>query len=879
MGNRKRSRFIKRMAAFVLTVCIVAGMLPAVESVETQAMTTQSAAVQWARDQVGSRYNEGFGIQCVALVSKYCDYLGVPHIYGNAKDYVSSALPAGWSRLAGAAPQPGDVAIWTGGYYAQYGHVAIVLSANGNSFEVIDQNGGGNQEAGTIRTKPYGNGYWGVLRPNFNPEPFVPVIPQGFPLPEGAPRTISDGDYYIASALTGTILNPGPSCLTISGLPGAEDDNYANAQLWPVLGHKEHIFTVTWLGNGFYKIKLKGSASKCLDVLNGDTARGANVQQWEDNGTPAQQWQINQTDDGIGYTIRSRCSGWFLDVENGSTDAGSNIWLWEGNGTPAQRWYFIPCGSGDRQDIPDGDYEIIARSDGGKAINTAENGNNVELNVRGDDGKHVFQVTNLGDGYCKIINKSSGLSLDVADGKSVNGANVQLCSWSEGTNHAQQWLIRPCGNGYCNIVSKLDGLYLDLLNAKTDSGTNVQMCVGWGVDGADCQQWRFVPWGRSIGQTVENGEYRIVPLTDESKVLSTAGNAAEDGANIGINPMEADGRQTFDVQYLGGGCYSIIDTGSDLALAVAGGGLDNASNVQLAEKDSTDAQKWMIQGCGDGTYRIISKSSGLYLDLEDAGTDGGTNVWTWMPTQTNTQKWNFMPYGTGDKPDGNPDDSENSKDNEVQSPVSCPHAYHISIVPATASSDGSITKKCSKCGNTESTPVYAIQSVSLSKDSYVYNGKAQKPSVIVKDSRGKTLKSGTDYTAVYPKGRKNVGGYAVDISFRGNYTGTVKKLFTVVPKPARLSGIKPVPKGFTVKWKKQPVQITGYEISYSAKKKYTKKTAKIITVSKSKTSRTVSRLKPKKYYVRIRTYKNVKINGKTTRLYSAWSKPKKVSVR
>ena len=54
------------------------------------------------------------------------------------------------------------------------------------------------------------------------------------------------------------------------------------------------------------------------------------------------------------------------------------------------------------------------------------------------------------------------------------------------------------------------------------------------------------------------------------------------------------------------------------------------------------------------------------------------------------------------------------------------------------------------------------------------------------------------------------------------------------------------------------------------------KGAKTATITKNKTvSKAISKLKAKKkYYVRIRTYKTVKVNGKSVKLYSAWSKAK-----
>ena len=57
--------------------------------------------------------------------------------------------------------------------------------------------------------------------------------------------------------------------------------------------------------------------------------------------------------------------------------------------------------------------------------------------------------------------------------------------------------------------------------------------------------------------------------------------------------------------------------------------------------------------------------------------------------------------------------------------------------------------------------------------------------------------------------------------------------------------------------------------------------AKKVTVGKNKTtSSTVKKLKgKKKYYVRVRTYKTVKVNGKNVKIYSAWSKMRNIKTK
>ena len=185
----------------------------------------------------------------------------------------------------------------------------------------------------------------------------------------------------------------------------------------------------------------------------------------------------------------------------------------------------------------------------------------------------------------------------------------------------------------------------------------------------------------------------------------------------------------------------------------------------------------------------------------------------------------------------------------------CSHTFKTTIVKATTKKNGSITKTCTKCGEQTKKIIYAAKTVKLSKTSYTYNGKNQKPSVTVKDSKGKTLINKKDYTVTYPKAMKNVGSYTVTIKLKGNYKGTVKKTFQIVPKGTQISKVTPKKKGFALKWKKQAVQTTGYEIVYSANKKFTKKTTKTAVIGKNKTvSKTVSKLKAgKKYYVRFRT--------------------------
>ncbi len=224
-------------------------------------------------------------------------------------------------------------------------------------------------------------------------------------------------------------------------------------------------------------------------------------------------------------------------------------------------------------------------------------------------------------------------------------------------------------------------------------------------------------------------------------------------------------------------------------------------------------------------------------------------------------------------------DGEISAECEVT--VTCNHKYQTTITPASSKKNGQKAVKCSKCKDKTTTKIYAAKDINLSKTSYSRTGRANKPSVTVKNSKGKTLKAGRDYTVTYPSSTENVGKYSVAVKLKGNYTGTVKKTFTVIPKSTSITKLKSKKKSFTVTWKKQTDQSTGYEVSYSTSSRFSKGSTATITIDKNTTvSKKVSKLaRGKIYYVRVRAYTSTGLGKKGKAIYSEWSKVKAIVVK
>ncbi len=108
----------------------------------------------------------------------------------------------------------------------------------------------------------------------------------------------------------------------------------------------------------------------------------------------------------------------------------------------------------------------------------------------------------------------------------------------------------------------------------------------------------------------------------------------------------------------------------------------------------------------------------------------------------------------------------------------------------------------------------SISSAALSYTKTTYSGSAKKPTVTVKNSSGTKLTKDTHYTVTYASGRTKVGRYKVTIKGKGNYTGTITKYFTIVPKApssasAKLYGYDDV----KFSWSKVS-NASGYDVYY-----------------------------------------------------------------
>lgn len=163
--------------------------------------------------------------------------------------------------------------------------------------------------------------------------------------------------------------------------------------------------------------------------------------------------------------------------------------------------------------------------------------------------------------------------------------------------------------------------------------------------------------------------------------------------------------------------------------------------------------------------------------------------------------------------------------------------------------------------------------IQLSVTDYTYNGKVRTPKVTVRDKNGKKF-GAKEYKVIYPKGRRNVGKYKVKIIFTGKYEGTFSKVFQIRPGKTEIQKAYLNEKNLVVCWDEQDSQTTGYQIQYTPDRKFKKNTKNSYVKNNADVLKVIRKRKGNKYYVRIRTYKKIRFDGKDRKLYSDWSKVK-----
>ena len=552
-----------------------------------------SAAVTSSlRVQAGNPYSGGYANCTWTAWQKAYDRLSVALPgWGNAGTWYSSAAGAGYS--VGASARANSIAVWRAGGSNTTGHVAFVTQVSGSQMHILEGGYQGGYHEGWVPTSgtEYGSQWGGALIG------FI-YLKSADPTPPSGTVSMRTGVYHLT-----------PKCapkLHLDLANGSTKDG-ANLQVYTAHTGTAQSFGIAATGKGSYTIKPICSGL-LLDISGNRTANGTNVQQWSNTGGTGQRW-VFQDAGGGWYYIRST-SGMYLDVEGASSAAQTNVHAWAFNGTDAQKWKLTPT----TVSVKAGAYALAPKNASTLRLDLAngstKRGANVQLQKEFGGTAQTFDIAGTGKGNYTIKPRCSGLPLDIKDNSTVSGTNVW--QWDDNGTTAQRWMFQEAGGGWYYIRSA-SGMYLDVENGGTTPQTNVWSCS---YNGSNAQKWKLIPVSEKdvalstitgvVGKTYTGKELAQKPVVKLGKTTLRSGTdytlAYKNNKSVGMATVVVKGKGS----YVGSRSvtFKINPKGASLKKLAAASGSFTATWT----KQATQTSGYQVQYCARSDFKSGAKT-------------------------------------------------------------------------------------------------------------------------------------------------------------------------------------------------------------------------------------------------------------------------------
>ncbi|HEY8935430.1 MAG TPA: RICIN domain-containing protein [Cyclobacteriaceae bacterium] len=145
--------------------------------------------------------------------------------------------------------------------------------------------------------------------------------------------------------------------------------------------------------------------------------------------------------------------------------------------------------------------------------------------------------------YFTLAAAHSGKAIDVLNFSLENGGSID--AWDNIKNAAQQWYLDYAGDGWFYIRSRYSAKCLDVYNSSTAPAAGI---VQWDKNGGTNQQWRLLPVGASIEFVAPGAPTNLVATANaESIRLSWTASAASDVAGYTIFRSESAGGPYYTI--------------------------------------------------------------------------------------------------------------------------------------------------------------------------------------------------------------------------------------------------------------------------------------------------------------------------------------------
>ena len=555
---------------------------------------TREDAVKWAYAQEGKflDYDKVYGAQCVDLVHYYYAYFGkASYATGNGCDFVNNKLPDGWTRIKNTpdfVPQPGDIAVW-GKELSQYGHVAIILSADAHSFVSMDQNWPRGSACKKV-THNY-NKFWGVIRPNFSEPPSDPPTYSNF--------WIDSNFYDLSETITFNVTASGADRFAI-GI-----DKIGGARVITEGCGSTYSISANRLGTGSY--------SAYMSVAN-----------------------------SAGYVDTYRVE--FTVVEKMTIPTYSNFWI-DGNfydlsGTIT---FNVTASMADR-------FAIGIDKIGGARVVTEGCGSTYSISAErlgtGNYSAYMSVANSAGgvDTYRVEFTIVEKMTIPTYSNFWVDRNLYDLSdtiTFNVTASMADRFAIGIDKIGGARVVTEGCGSTYSISAERLGTGNySAYMSVANSAGGVDTYRVGFI--------VAEKSKYLDIGTNFIANIIRTDSwsHVVNNNANACIGQEVGNANEYWYFQKQDDGSYTIRSMEDGKYLDVTEAGNSDGLNVYCNDYTGADNQRWFIKQGTNGLILIPKCAINSCLDIANGFTAVGTNAWLWTQNGTAAQEFNVYKEDT-----------------------------------------------------------------------------------------------------------------------------------------------------------------------------------------------------------------------------------------
>lgn len=550
--------------------------------------------------------------------------------------------------------------------------------------------------------------------------------------------------------------------------------------------------------NGIYNIKTQ-DGSLSVDVEGHRNENGALMATAENSDSPYQKFYISYAGYGY-YTIMNCGTGNALDVQNAGKTAGTPVQQCVFTDNPAQYWQILPLGDY---------YYFVPQCATGLCVDISSAhklhlwsphyGNTpkfrlVPTSYNGQQGERVTFDPQGGTLPAASVTKPiTGMNKERATAAAIvynaPNARIQLNAWGAGA--------AVDSNGFVVDVCR----YQEPLSLTVPPGGFV---VTAHVSNSAMNDINGLELGQSVAFDYDNMTFSIYTLENDDGYLADS-TYLTPGSPYGCLPVPAREGYVFD------GWYTKKDGGTRVNWYTE----CNSYQLYAHWKEPGQAKAAASKTYNGHTYELYDLPMGWHQAKSFCEEKGGSLVcitsqaendavlslasqgaagWYWLgctdEAEEGSWKWvsgepfsyaNWDPQAS--EPSGGTGENYGMMVNRENPPNKQPGEWNDSADAPRNSNYYGVGNSGFIC-EYRTKPINSC-TVTLSDDSYVYDGTAKTPAVSIRDQQ-QALTLGKDYRVSYSN-NLNAGTAQVEISGIGSYTGTATKTFTIKKAAPRLS--------------------------------------------------------------------------------------------